>query len=41
MSVRVEQTDENHPASITISERARQRLGIRTEPVRAILVGLE
>jgi hypothetical protein len=35
-NVQVETTDESHPAKITISERAEQRLGIRTVAVRAI-----
>jgi hypothetical protein len=36
VSARVEQTDESQPAKIIISERARQRLGIRTTPVRSV-----
>ena len=36
VSARVEQTDESQPAKIMISERARQRLGIRTTPVRSV-----
>lgn len=36
VSARVEQTDESQPAKIMISERARQRLGIRTVPVRSV-----
>jgi hypothetical protein len=34
-NVQVETTDESHPAKITISEHAEQRLGIRTVAVRA------
>jgi hypothetical protein len=36
VSARVEQTDESQPAKIMISERASQRLGIRTTPVRSV-----
>jgi hypothetical protein len=36
VSARVEQTDGSQPAKIMISERARDRLGIRTTPVRSV-----
>jgi hypothetical protein len=35
-AVTVESAGEDQPARITVSERAEQRLGIRTEPVRPI-----
>jgi hypothetical protein len=35
-AVTVEEAGEGQPARITVSERAEQRLGIRTEPVRPI-----
>ena len=35
-AVKVEETGEDQPARLTVSERAEQRLGLRTEPVRAI-----
>jgi hypothetical protein len=35
-AVTVESAAEGHPARITVSERAEQRLGIRTEPVRPL-----
>jgi hypothetical protein len=35
-AVKVETTDESQPAKIIISERAEQRLGIRTVAVRAV-----
>ena len=35
-AVRVESAGEDQPARITVSARAEQRLGIRTEPVRPI-----
>ncbi len=35
-AVTVESAGEDQPARLTISERAEQRLGIRTEPVRPI-----
>ena len=35
-AVMVETAEEGQPARITVSERAEQRLGIRTEPVRPI-----
>jgi hypothetical protein len=35
-AVTVEEAGENQPAHLTVSERAEQRLGLRTEPVRAL-----
>ena len=35
-AVTVETAEEGQPASITVSERAEQRLGLRTEPVRPL-----
>ena len=35
-AVTVEEVGEDQPARLTISERAEQRLGLRTEPVRAL-----
>jgi len=34
-AVTVEEAGEDQPARLTVSERAEQRLGLRTEPVRA------
>ena len=35
-AVTVERAEEGQPASITVSERAEQRLGLKTEPVRPL-----
>jgi hypothetical protein len=35
-AVTVETAEEGQPASITVSERAEQRLGLKTEPVRPL-----
>ena len=35
-AVTVEKNGEDQPARLTVSERAEQRLGLRTEPVRAL-----
>lgn len=35
-AVKVETAEEGQPARITVSERAEQRLGLRTEPVRPL-----
>ncbi len=35
-AVTVEEVGEDQPARLTVSERAEQRLGLRTEPVRAL-----
>jgi hypothetical protein len=35
-AVKVESNGDDQPATVTISERAEERLGIRTEPVRAL-----
>ena len=35
-AVKVESAGEDQPARITVSERAEERLGLRTEPIRAV-----
>ena len=35
-AVKVESAGEDQPARLTVSERAEERLGLRTEPVRAV-----